>query len=529
MLPPRLILSAVLCVAGLANTGWQSVQAAALGAFTEKEYSAVKVFIDKIEISQPHLLPQQLLEAVLAGFQGREVYASELAALQNHLNKMYQEAGYITSGVIIPEQQIQNGVLKLEVVHGRLGSIENSGNKSLSNDYVNAIVAEGVTVPLNAKSLHNSLLLLKQHPLVEEVEAQLLPGARTDESRLLLDIKERSPYLFSASANNYLSPSVGEFQLQLMGGHQSLFGLRDRLVANASISKGVKDAGLSYTVPFTAKDHSLSVYFQQSRYAIVEAPFDEVDLESTTSQSGVKTSFTLQRKIHSVFKLNAAIVQKQSETSMLGETISLSPGMRDGEARTTSVQLGFNWRYRGVKTGGGLQGVLEKGLDANNATINETGPDGEYLLAKGSLHVMRRFSERNHRAHFRVGGQLTKDPLLSLQKFALGGARSVRGYRENYLVRDNGLQASIESQFNVYKGKLFLAPFIDAGRSWNNNNSWYAPNSAKYIYSIGAGVQWQANRHFNSELFIAKGLSDEPDTGNELQDKGVHFSLAYHW
>ena len=56
----------------------------------------------------------------------------------------------------------------------------------------------------------------------------------------------------------------------------------------------------------------------------------------------------------------------------------------------------------------------------------------------------------------RASTQLASDALLAMEKFVVGGHATVRGYRENQFVRDNGFAASAELRFPL---------FVDLGTS----------------------------------------------------------------
>ena len=138
----------------------------------------------------------------------------------------------------------------------------------------------------------------------------------------------------------------------------------------------------------------------------------------------------------------------------------------------------------------------------------------------------------------RVDMQLAKEPLLYLEKFAVGGADTVRGYRENLLVRDNGLIASIELRVPVGRAPLFkvsrevddgllqLCPFVDWGRSWNSK----APEAEeKEIASLGLGLRWDPSPTIHAQLYAAYALKNDgiDQEGHDLQDSGIHFKLSY--
>ena len=94
---------------------------------------------------------------------------------------------------------------------------------------------------------------------------------------------------------------------------------------------------------------------------------------------------------------------------------------------------------------------------------------------------------------FRGDIQLSNDGLLALEQFALGGANSIRGYRENELVRDQGFALSIEFRYplldsTTFPGSLTAIPFMDFGGSWDVSKS----NDIEYLHSVGLGLVWTA-------------------------------------
>ena len=99
---------------------------------------------------------------------------------------------------------------------------------------------------------------------------------------------------------------------------------------------------------------------------------------------------------------------------------------------------------------------------------------------------------KRHQLFLRLDAQLTTDPLLPLEQMAVGGRFSVRGYRENTLVRDNGLIGSLEARMPLVRNTrwaelLQLIPFVDAGWGWNQRIATPAPRT---LASLGLGVRW---------------------------------------
>jgi len=136
---------------------------------------------------------------------------------------------------------------------------------------------------------------------------------------------------------------------------------------------------------------------------------------------------------------------------------------------------------------------------------------------------------------FRTDVQLSNAPLLSLEQMAVGGRYSVRGYRENQMVRDNAVVSSIEWRIPVITEKSWadvvqLAPFVDYGRAWNITTETPYPDD---LTSVGIGLRWE--RRMKSpdtlypqfEIYWGFPLRDiDADSDWDLQDAGIHFQFS---
>jgi hemolysin activation/secretion protein len=135
---------------------------------------------------------------------------------------------------------------------------------------------------------------------------------------------------------------------------------------------------------------------------------------------------------------------------------------------------------------------------------------------------------------FRLDAQLTNAPLLPLEQVVIGGRFSVRGYRENQLVRDNGLIASLESRIPLVRNTPWaeyvqVVPFVDFGQGWNSKVPTPGP---KTLLSIGLGLRWGTAWRVGvplrtqAEVFWGYKLKDVRTEGGNLQDKGLSLQFV---
>lgn len=116
--------------------------------------------------------------------------------------------------------------------------------------------------------------------------------------------------------------------------------------------------------------------------------------------------------------------------------------------------------------------------------------------------------------------------MLTPEQFSIGGIDSVRGYRQNQTVADNGILGSVEVRFPLTSNPevLQVAPFFDIGKVWNNQNS---DPDITTIASLGLGVRWLIQPDLSLRLDYGIPLTKIENQGNSLQDNGLYFSLRY--
>ena len=147
---------------------------------------------------------------------------------------------------------------------------------------------------------------------------------------------------------------------------------------------------------------------------------------------------------------------------------------------------------------------------------------------------MRRLSDWGLQVLTRLDVQLASTPLLPLEQIAMGGRYSVRGYRENQLVRDDGIIGSVEARVPVVRNTAWadaveLASFVDAGTAWNTK---IATPDPRTLYSIGLGVRWALTLasplplRSEFEFYWGVPLRNVKTPGGNLQDHGLHLEFV---
>jgi hemolysin activation/secretion protein len=318
--------------------------------------------------------------------------------------------------------------------------------------------------------------------------------------------------------------------LTLQGEARNLIGVGDVLSGSFGLAEGIPyDAKVRYRSPLNARDTTAAVYYEKAKAKVVQEPFDVLDITSSLTTVGLQLSHPVYRTPARQLGLAASLEKRQSETTLLGEPFSFSPGVEDGRARVSVLRLVQDFIDRGRDQVLAARSTFSFGLDAFGSTVHNDAPDSRFRAWLGQVQWVRRLTERGDQVHVRVNGQITNDSLLPMEQFSVGGLDSVRGFRTNQLVRDQGYTASLEYRRPLFANptgwrNLQAAVFVDRG--WAKNK--IEPNpSPSGLTGIGAGLVWAPSPRYSAELYFADGRTKVPNPGNHsIQDNSVYFRIA---
>ena len=499
--------------------------------------SGVQVFVNAIRLTGNTVFSDQELAPIVAPYLGRAITTEELLDLRDALTARYVEAGYVNSGALIPDQEVREGVIEIQIVEGRLADVVVNGLTSLDPEFVVERIRLGAGPPLNVNQLRERIQLLLLDPAIDQVNARLGPGLRRGEGRLEVDVVEAPRYQPTFRFANDRSPAVGAEHGELTVSFGNLLGRSDPLRLQVGASEGLKDAAIDYSVPLTARDLRLFVSGEIDDSEVVEEPFNQIDVESTSSSLQIGLSWPVIRTLDDELRLEAGLERERSTTSLLGRRFSFSEGVENGRSDVTALRLVQQWQRRSQDQVIALRSTESIGLDLLGATKNSGDmPDGQFFAWLGQAQFARRLFGSDWQLNLRADVQLSADPLLPIERIAIGGIDTVRGYRENELVVDSGWITSAELRIPLGQvtvpglseapddGALQLVPFVDAGGGWNLE----APDPEEnVIYALGAGLRWQPNRRLDLRLDFAPPLVDVPTPEeDDLQDLALYFELV---
>lgn len=478
------------------------------------------------------------LAAVARPYEEREITDVDLQELRRTLTALYTRAGYITSFIVIPDQEIVDGVVTLQAVEGRLGAVHLVGVENYDQDFLKRWIAAGIESPIRARQLEEHLLTVLQDPSIADLDPQLIIGEDRSTSVLQVEVREAPRFGARVSFADDRTPAVGGTRGELELLARNLLGRGDVSSVSLEGSRGLQIVDGRTDVPLNVHGTRLQLRYANYDTRIIEEPLEDLDIESESRIFELGLQQALVRQLRRTVTAGFSVDGRDSDSFLDGVPFSFSPGAVNGETRIRAARLRLAWLERAQRDVFSAQAVLSVGLDAFNATVHDDDrPDSEFkaiLVAGQWLH-----SFGGSWGHFYSRFQLQKsgDSLLPLEKVAVGGTRSVRGYRRARLVRDSGWDASIEYRLPVTRipvpglsgegqGKVSAVAFADAGRAWNEDNGEDTGN--RTLVGAGPGFRWDVNDGLRAEFYWAAYQRDLDFEKSDIQDHGIHFQVGYH-
>lgn len=504
--------------------------------------ATLRITVRRFEFEGNTVFPEATLRDLVRDYEGRSIGTEDLLEARQRVTLFYLQRGYLNSGVVVPDQDLRDGIVRLRIVEGRLTRIDIRGTSRLDAQYVLDRVALDPDAAFNINTLQERLRLLQQNPLIRRLQGELRPGERPGESDLDLLVEEAPTMSASLTLANDQSPSIGSEHAYAELVQRNLTGRGDALRVGIGGSEGLRDGRIVYTLPLSASDALLRLGYEQSQSVVVEEPFDGLDIRSRTKSLTVGLILPVHKSVDEELDLGIAVEHRENRSSLLGVPFSFFDGAVDGVSIVSPVRLSLQHTRRRPNDALALRSTVSVGLEAFNATVNRTAPDGRFVAWLGQTQWARRLDERGDDLMLRAEIQLADRALLPLERFAMGGAAvvpevagaggvgTVRGYRRNALVRDNAVAAGVEYLRTVWRmgadaGALALGAFADYGYGWNRGLPTPEP---RYIASVGAGVRWFGTA-VQAAVYWGFPLRNTEVVHRDLQDRGVHFALQFSW
>ncbi|HEX7868270.1 MAG TPA: ShlB/FhaC/HecB family hemolysin secretion/activation protein [Variovorax sp.] len=495
-----------------------------------------KVDIAEYIVRGNTVLDARAIEKAVTPFLGPERTLKDVEGARDALLAAYQAAGYQSVYVDLPEQQVTQGVVFLQVNETRVGRVRVVGaeyNSPLDvRDQVPALKEGGVP---NFNQAQTELAALNRGPK-RQVMPLVRQGSMPGTMDVDLKVEDSSPWRASAGLNNDYSPDTRKLRASFSLGHDNLW----QLGHSASISffgapqdlNQTKVISASYTAPIRGTNWSLeaNAFSSDSNVATVGG----TDVLGKGHSFGVKATYTVPNAGDWWHAFSVGVDFKNNKEALTlkgsGDTVPLK------YAPITLSYSGFKQSEKsqygvGISLVVGTSSSFKYGSDWAAFDYKRYKSSPSFMVLKTDLNGTHTFDGGSQLA-FRFNGQMTDSPLVSSEQIAGGGMNSVRGYLSAEATGDYGVVGSLElrSKPLTFLGSAVenwrVYAFADAARL--RLKSPLPEQQDRFsLYSVGVGTTFKVGQYFAGRVDIGYPLTDGPRT--KKHDPRVNFSLTANY
>ncbi|AOK13155.1 MULTISPECIES: ShlB/FhaC/HecB family hemolysin secretion/activation protein [Burkholderia] len=401
-------------------------------------------------------------------YEGQCVGKQGIDVLIKGLSQAILARGYVTTRVLIPEQDLSTGTLKLSLIPGMIRHVRFADEK-LRGTWKTAFPTRDGEV-LNLRDLEQGLEQMKRVSS-QDVSMQIVPGALPGESDVVLDVKRSKPWTVVASIDNSGTRATGKLQGNLSVGIDNPLGLNDMLNVGVSQDLEFGDKRLGshgwngfYTIPWgywaATLSASTNTYYQQI--------------------AGVNQTFIASGNSKTVdFKLARVLARSQNDvfggyfrlSRRFGQSFIEDTEISQQRRNNTIIELGVTDRhyFDGAQFDGSTayrQGI--GGFGAQDDML-AAGPTYRFKMAvlDANLSVPFVISKQPFRYVGTFHGQYTGNTLYYLDDMTIGSRYTVRGFDgETMLASSRGFYWRNELQMPIGQTGQAIYAGLDYGRVW---------------------------------------------------------------
>ena len=393
--------------------------------------------------------------------------------------------------------------------------------------------------PFKVQNLTNDLRRINENPDLE-VGAILSPGEKAGQTKVeLVPTVDKRPFHASVFYDNLGRPNVGRQRVGLTLSHNNLLGSGDKVYTSVGWAKNSFTELMGYEIPVGSHGTKFGISQAHSNYDFTIGSNRVKGTANIINVYGKQELFRNERVI-AEFESGLALKQASFDAAGLAQAV--------GRDRLSVLTEALNIQEFDKYGRTYWRNEVAIGLDMLGATTN-----GESVISRrGAGSQFSRYTTAilrsvvlPNKSYFILKGfgQATPDALSPLEQFQLGGANTVRGYREGRYLGDSGFVASAEyryplaffpTEWTLPKSKtkwnetFEFTTFADFGGVFNNtssastNPSSGLAKSHAYAGGVGVGLRAKLTQYLSARLDLAFPLIHlAPEQANAR----LHFGL----
>ena len=481
------------------------------------------------------LLTEKTIRDALKDYKGPNKTAQDVEKARSALEKLYHDRGYPAVLVNIPEQTVEWGKIRLQVIESRIGNVRVTGNRYFTAEMImrqlpSLAPGQIIYVPRVQKELEQ---LNRGEDL--KVSPVLSPGMEPGTTDVELKVVDRLPLHGSLEINNRNTLNTSDLRLNGMLRYDNLWQMDHSVSAQFQTSPEdtgqVKLYALSYTLPAPwAVDHQIALYGIRSDSSTVG--FGEgLLINGKGSILGMRYVIPLAPYGAYAHNITLGLDYKDFEDTTgffagggyatpvkyLPLSFSYSSSLADswGSTKWSSV---LNMVMRGLVT------------EEEQFQIARYQARGDYLYLTAGMERSQKLPG-GMAMYLKVDGQIAVQPLITHEQYIAGGMANVRGYREASALGDDALHGTGEiSAPDIWAllglgGRVTCTPYLFYDFAWLETlNPLPSQIETTRLQGTGAGMRGGFYKNFYYEVDVAFPVASQSQT--DVYREKVHFKVG---
>ncbi|OGT31987.1 MAG: hypothetical protein A2W28_11755, partial [Gammaproteobacteria bacterium RBG_16_51_14] len=477
----------------------------------------------------------------------------QLQQISDEVTKYYREKGLILAQAVLPVQNVQNGIVDMQVFEGILGRVLAEGNNQYPAEILETPFKKLIGQPITKKEVEAALLTLTDYPGLS-VFGVFQPGQHVGTADIVLKVQEEKRFDVAFRVDNEGTQETGRNRFRTTIDWNSPTGAADRVSLTAQQTYNPKNStyysfdyerflGYGYkgggfwngngfdvggefaSSQIHAKTENIGVFLERSwfrsRLLNLSSRLSMTHKRSDTLTQGTQTN--QDRLTVAGLELNFDSVDSVNPVRPF-DTEDPDYGLGGGiNFATLGVFHGFN-DFLGAMGSPASASLKDPFFQPSRKGGSGEFAEGKFTKVGGGLTRLQLLT-KHQSIMLRTEFQWTREILLPLEQYSIGGPDNVRAFPEAQALYDRAYFASLEYIHNApgfadqpafanrtWGELLQFSMFYDI--AWGRNNDRLPgtpelPRGWQNFKGAGIGLRFNLPGTLESRMFWANEIGGE--------------------
>ena len=474
------------------------------------------------------------LHELVKDYEGSSHTITDLQQACRRITSYYRAQGYPLARAILPQQEIDNGAVRIQVIEARYGSInlnnQSSVDTALLREFVKPLHNGDV---ITQGALDKSLLLLSDVPGVKTASG-IKPGQLPGQTDLDINLEQGARLNGRVAVDDFGNKFIRRQRYGAGLNLNNLLHHGDVLGINVlSTGDRMHYGQISYDWLLNGQGSRLGASYASMHYRLGE-DLKALDVNGSSEVAEVWLKHPMLRSRS--YNLYATVKYQYNELKDRTGSTNLA---KDRHLDNWLLTLNGDWRDGWL--GGGVNSYLltytsgqvnydDRVTALSDAATADT--QGHYAKWNYNLNRLQAITG-SMQLWLSVSGQVAQDNLDSSQKMVSGGPYSVRAFDSGAVSGDNGQLYTVELRkgLGYWYGNWQVSAFFDAAQIEVNHQRWAAATGLNkaHLSGVGVGINWQGPHLIQGRLYAATSTGSNNTLTQDADHSVGWFEVAKYF